>query len=70
MPFRNYAQFDIETLRKMTAAYDVAVTRLNIKSDDPMTSRLANIIVELASTGERDPDKLCEAALRRARQAG
>jgi hypothetical protein len=63
MPFRDYTQFDTETLRVMTAAYDAVVARLNIQSGDPLTSKLATKIVALADAGERDVGKLTEQAL-------
>ena len=63
MPFRDYTQFNGETLQSMTAAYDAAVEKLQLKSTDPLTGKLAATIAALASEGERDPDKLCERAL-------
>jgi hypothetical protein len=63
MPFRDYKSFDLDTLRNMTDAYDVALARLKIRSDDPLTSKLAAWIAAFASEGERDPIKLCEKAL-------
>jgi hypothetical protein len=63
VPFRDYSGFNEEALRVMTAAYDAAITKLNIKSSDPLTGKLAARIAALASEGERDPAKLCERAL-------
>ena len=63
MPFRDYSGFTAETLRNMTAAYDTAIAKLNIKTPDPLTSKLAAAIAAIASEGERDPGKLCERAL-------
>jgi len=63
VPFRDYAGFNGETLRSMTAAYDAAIEKLHLKSTDPLTGKLAATIAALASEGERDPDKLCERAL-------
>jgi hypothetical protein len=63
MQFRNYTQFDTEMLQAMTAAYDAVVARLNLKSDNPLTGKLAAKIVALASEGERDVRKLTEHAL-------
>jgi hypothetical protein len=62
MPFRNYTQFDGDALFKMRAAYDAVVARLNLKSGDPRTSRLAAQIAALAAEGERDVEKLTEQA--------
>jgi hypothetical protein len=63
MPFRNNIEFDHRATENMTAAYDAVVARLDIKSNDPITSRLAAKIVALAKAGERDPSKLTEQAL-------
>ena len=63
MPFRNYTQFDTATLNVMTAAYDAAVARLQLKSDNPLTGKLAAKIASLAAEGERDVGKLTEQAL-------
>ena len=63
MPFRNYSQFDSATLDIMAAAYDEVVKRLDIKSDDPRTSRLAARIASLADNGERNVGTLIEGAL-------
>jgi hypothetical protein len=63
MPFRDYTQFDSATLDKMAKAYDAVVSRLNIKSDDPRTSRLAAKIATLAAAGERDVTRLAERAI-------
>ena len=54
----------------MTAAYDIAVAKLNIKSPDPLTGKLAAAIVAVASEGERDPGRLCERALARLQPKG
>jgi hypothetical protein len=62
MPFRNYHQFDVATLGLMTAAYDAVVKRLDLKNDNPLTSKLAAKIVALAAAGERDVVKLVEQA--------
>ena len=50
-------------LRNMTAAYDTAIAKLNIKSPDPLTGKLAAAIAAVAAEGERDPGTLCERAL-------
>jgi hypothetical protein len=63
MPFRSYAGFSTEMLRSMTAAYDSAVAKLQIKNDNPLTSKLAATIAALAADGESDPIKLCERSI-------
>ena len=47
----------------MTAAYDAVVARLQLKSNDPLTGKLAAKIANLAAEGERDVGKLTEQAL-------
>ena len=63
MPFRDYSNFDTATLKTMTAAYDAAIAKLHIKTDDPRTSNIAARIAALASEGQRDPVKLCDQAI-------
>jgi hypothetical protein len=63
VPFRDYSGFSAETLRVMTAAYDAAMAKLQIKVGDPRTSNIAAKIAALAAEGERDPAKLCEQAI-------
>ena len=62
MPFRAVTEFDTQTVRDMTAAYDAVVARLALKSNDPRLGLLAAKIVELAKAGERDVGKLIEEA--------
>jgi len=47
----------------MTAAYDATVAKLNLKSVDPRTGKIAAKIAALAAEGERDPVKLSDLAL-------
>ena len=56
-------QLDTSTLDTMAAAYDAIVVQLDIKSDDPRTSKLAAMIAELAIAGERDVQELSKRAL-------
>ena len=63
MPFRDYSGFNPETLRVMTASYDATVAKLNLKSVDPRTGKIAAKIAALAAEGERDPVKLSDLAL-------
>lgn len=58
MPFRDVKGFDSETLRNMTQAFDAACARVGLGPDDLERGELANVIVELASRGERDPAML------------
>jgi hypothetical protein len=63
MPFRDVKGFDSETLRNMTQAFDAACARLGLGPDDLERGELANVIVELASRGERDPAMLFARAI-------
>jgi hypothetical protein len=70
VPFRDYSGFNFETLRTMTAAYDAAVAKLKIKSDDPRTVKIAAKIAVMAAEGERDPQKLFEGVLAELKDGG
>lgn len=61
MPFRDIKQFDPETLRAMTQAYDAACERLG--ADEKERAEVAAAIIELASMGERNPGKLFALAI-------
>ena len=63
MPFRDYSNFDDAMLKSMTAAYDAAIAKLNIKTGDPRTGKVAARIAALASEGQSDPVKLCDQAI-------
>jgi hypothetical protein len=53
--------FDPETIRVMTAAYESAREQLGlVDRSDPLTQLVAKKVIEIAQTGVRDPDKLCE----------
>ena len=55
--------FDPETLAQITAVFEAARTALKVQNADPIALTLARKIIELASTGERDPQRLCALAL-------
>ena len=63
MPFRDYTGFDLETVRVLNEAYDAAFAKLSLDNPNPSTSKLAALIVKMAREGERDPVKLCDAAV-------
>jgi hypothetical protein len=63
MPFRHIQEFDSDTLRIMTQAFEACCERLRLDSDDPQRGDLAAKIIELASTGERDAGRLFAQAL-------
>ena len=67
MPIRPYLEghkFDAEITRVMGIAFETAVAALHGQGDvEPPRDTIARTIIDLAKTGERDPERLCEAAL-------
>ena len=68
MPLRRYlgkdAAFGPADLVAMNAAFSMALQKLGISADDGPTAELVGRnIVQAAMRGERDPGKLCAAAL-------
>jgi hypothetical protein len=67
MPIRAYLNgegFDPETVRLMGLAFEMALASLRSGCTHPLREALARKIIELAKTGERDPERLCEGALK------
>jgi hypothetical protein len=63
-PFLNGEQFDQETVRILGVAFEQVCIALRIGDcGDEVKNAIANRIIELAKTGERNPDQLCERAL-------
>lgn len=59
------AVFEPETTHAMGIAFERACTELRLTGQsDPLGKLLADRIIELARTGERDPEELCAQALR------
>jgi hypothetical protein len=53
--------FDPETIKIMTTAYELAREQLGlVERSDPLTELVARKVIEIAQTGIRDPDQLCE----------
>jgi hypothetical protein len=68
--FLNGEQFDPETVRVLGVAFSQICIALRIgDSDDDVQQAIANKIIELAKAGERNPDLLCERALKDIRHA-
>ena len=68
MPIRPYLdghRFDAETTRLMGIAFETAVVALQRPDGigEPLREAIAHKIIDLAKAGERDPERLCEAAL-------
>ena len=56
--------FDLETRRALGAALEMACIALHTGDDDDHVRRtIADKLIALAKTGERNPDVLCERAL-------
>ena len=68
MPIRQYLEgdrFDAETVRLMGVAFAMAVVTLQQRRRiDPLRDSVAHKIIELAKAGERDPERLCDGALK------
>ena len=74
MPIRPYLdghKFDGETTRQVGIAFEMALASLGATPgcDDPIRAALAQRIIALAQAGERDPERLCDGALRAGAQA-
>jgi hypothetical protein len=68
MPIRIYLsknhQFDAETVRVLGVAFEI--TRVALEVDDknePARQAIATKLIELATSGERDPNRLAEHVL-------
>ena len=69
MPIRHYLQghrFDAETARVLGVAFEMALVALQHADGlaHPTRDAVAQKIIELAKAGERDPDRLCDEALK------
>ena len=63
--FLNGHRFDPETRRILGVAFEQVCAALRTGAcDDDVKQAIANRIIELAKTGERNPDLLCERALK------
>jgi hypothetical protein len=68
-PFLNRERFDQETLRILGVTFELVCIGLRVGDcDDHVKNAIARKIIELAKTGERNPDLLCERALKDIRQ--
>jgi hypothetical protein len=69
MPIRAYLQghrFDAETVRLLGIAFEMAIVALQQAEgvSPPTRDAVAQYIIELAKAGERDPERLCDRALK------
>lgn len=64
-PFLNGTRFDPETRRILGVAFEMTCIALRTEgSDDFVKQAIAAKIIDLAKAGERNPDLLCEQALK------
>ena len=63
-PYLEKHSFDPDALQAMTRAFDKACQQLQLKDrTDRLCELVARKIIEVAATGERDPDRLCAKVL-------
>ena len=62
-PFFKGASFDAEHVKAMGKAFDSVIRELHDKPSGVVRAVIAERIIALAKSGERDPDKLCELAM-------
>lgn len=68
-PFLDSHKFDSETKRVMGIAFEMARVALRpVNEADLANEFIAQRIIDLAKAGERDPDLLCEGALKFVRE--
>jgi hypothetical protein len=73
MPVAHYLKghsFDAETVRLMGIAYEMTLVALQQRrGNDPLRATAAQKIIELAKAGERNPERLCDGALKATQMA-
>jgi hypothetical protein len=63
-PYLDGLQFHPEVKRIMGIAFEAALSGLRLADrSDPIVAIVAKRIIDLAKTGESNPDRLCEQAL-------
>jgi len=61
---RQEVAFSPEEVSAITKAFEAALQRLGlVNRSDPVAETVARKIIELARTGERDSDRLCDQVL-------
>jgi hypothetical protein len=69
-PFLNGERFDPESERILGVAFEMVCIALRIGDcDDGVKQAIASKIIDLAKAGQRNPDLLCEQALKDIRSA-
>jgi hypothetical protein len=63
--FLDSSKFDPDTMRVMGLAFEMTCAALHLSDKgDLINERIAKRIIELAKTGEHNPDFLCESVLK------
>ena len=69
--FLNHPSFDPEGTRVMGVAFEMVRAALGLADRGDLANEIvAKHIIELAKAGERNPDLLCERALKEIREQG
>jgi hypothetical protein len=70
-PFVNGENFDPETMRVLGLALEMTCIALQVGDcDDDVKQAIANKVIAVAKAGERNPDVLCEQAVKDIRSQG
>jgi len=68
-PFLDGTKFDLEAKRVMGVAFEMARVALGLADRGDLANEIiAKRIIELAKAGERNPDLLCESAVKEFRE--
>jgi hypothetical protein len=60
--------FEPEDIERLASAYEMARRALKLKDrNDPITDTVARKIIDVAQTGEKDPERICAQAIERIR---
>ena len=66
LALENNDWFGPEDIAGLTTAFEAALAKFGlVDRSDPTTLTLAKLIIELAKAGEREPERLCDSALKR-----
>ena len=66
LALENNHWFGPEEIAGLTTAFEAALAKLGlVDRSDPTTVTFAKLIIELAKGGEREPERLCDSALKR-----
>ena len=65
LALENNHWFGPEDIAGLTTTFEAALAKLGlVDRSDPTTLTLAKLIIELAKAGEREPERLCDSALK------